>query len=228
MKTFFNWIIFFFTKWFKQYQIFIPGQDYWATQFTNTTAEKKQCVLFGVNMFFGEENFGNPKGVEIKQLYEDFSGKGAASYAECLQETGNNPFFISKVRIDFPATDRQFYLTERIVYTEIDANGYMTELPLVPLNSFDLYQFLQNTIDISRFSKNIIHGGSHFAFSLAPNSYLVFGISTLKKISVNYFEYKKHSRENKKRKYDIIPVRGSVFNGFAATKKIFTKLFSKK
>lgn len=129
----------------------------YCIRFKNTSKEVKKCVFLGYSVFIGQENFGNPKEVEITNLV-------GSTYGHVLSEIALNPLKTGMLRIHGQKLIDKFQLTHH------NAKGAIyqkTELVIV-----DPYLFQANIAQLTK--EHTIDGNTYFAFELEAEQELTF------------------------------------------------------
>lgn len=129
---------------------------------TNSTAGTLTAVLFGMNQYLLTTNFGTATGVTVTPSQTN------VSYLELLQQSANQPFETSLIRIQSSNTSQ---VTQIITISSKDANGQQVTIPLITQSYFSANQFQGTIVDIPYAVK--IDGNSTLSFPVLATTTVI-------------------------------------------------------
>ncbi len=131
----------------------------------NTTDQPKTAVIFGNNRFLLSNRFGNPNGIQISV------GQPGVEYLELLQQSANQPFYASLIRIQSENTTQ---ITKFITINYKHANGRLYRDPVDMQTHKSAYQQQDNIIDGVLNTK--IDGNTYLETEIEPNTRVFYTI----------------------------------------------------
>lgn len=125
----------------------------------NSTGGTLTAVMFGRNRYAGSTNYGSAAGLVLT------TGIGDVTYYELLQQSADQPFETSLIRINSSNTSQ---VTEILNVTARDANGKTCTDPVAPLDYFASVQYQSTIIDVPY--KITIDGNAYITTDILPNT----------------------------------------------------------
>lgn len=140
---------------------------------TNTTAGTLTLVLFGKNQFLLSPNFGSALGLTVTP------SQANVSYLELLQQSADQPFETSLLRVQSTATQ----VTQILTITVKDANGQSATLPLITQSYFSSYQQQSGILDIPYNLK--IDGNTNITSPVLASTTVTYTFFPAEKVNVS-------------------------------------------
>jgi hypothetical protein len=140
---------------------------------TNTTAGTLTVVMFGKNQFLLSPNFGSALGLTVTPSQTN------VSYLELLQQSADQPFETSLLRIQSTASQ----VTQILTITVKDANGQSATLPLITQSYFSSYQQQSGILDIPYNLK--IDGNTNITSPVLASTTVTYTFFPAEKVNVS-------------------------------------------
>ena len=140
----------------------------------NSTAGTLNAVLFGANIYLLTTNFGSAVGVTVTPSQTN------VSYFQLLQQSGDQPFETSLIRIQSSNTAQ---ITNIINITSTDANGQQCTIPLITQSYFSANQFQAGILDIPYNLK--VDGNTYLTYPVFANTTVVVTLFPAEKANVS-------------------------------------------
>lgn len=128
----------------------------------NSTAGALNAVIFGKNIYLLSTNFGSAVGITITP------SQSTVSYLQLLQQSGDQPFETSLIRIQSTNTAQ---ITNIINITSTDANGQQCTIPLITQSYFSANQYQSGILDVPYNLK--VDGNTYLTYSVFANTTVV-------------------------------------------------------
>jgi hypothetical protein len=141
---------------------------------SNTTAGTLTVVLFGLNTYLLDPNFGSSTGVTVTPA------QVSVTYLELLNQSASQPFETSLIRIQ---TSTASQLTQILTVVSKDANGQLCQIPVITQSYFSANQFQSTILDVPYPVK--IDGNTYVTFPILGNTTATYTFFPAEKINTS-------------------------------------------
>ncbi len=136
--------------------------------FINNSKEEKECVFLGSNYFINEDNFGNPKEIDI--IMDAYP-----SYSTFLYNLIGCKYIFQLTSLRIQAKSNSDIKQTMIIH-QSDLNGNSRTSPLTLREWIIDKQQIQGIVEKKEFNLKI-NGNVHFKFKISPNSSISFSFT---------------------------------------------------
>jgi hypothetical protein len=141
---------------------------------TNSAGVPLDAVIFGKNIYLLSPNFGSAPGITITP------SQAGVSYLQVLQQSGDQPFETSLIRIQSTNTAQ---VTQIINITSTDSNGQKCTIPLITQSYFSANQFQSGIVDIPYNLK--VDGNTYLTYTVLGNTTVVMTFFPSEKANIS-------------------------------------------